>query len=376
MLLVCGCKLIGSVDSFFFAEHTAGKASQGGTFNAATSTSPIQDPRVSEDYQSASEQVHLCFPCLDVTSLNKREEEILCFSLWQQSKELRSEFSDLCTSTYLSLERRNVLINKLVICITGDDSLKSFVEDQNKSILADRKKELFEAKDISKVWEIAGDYISFFNYYLIEKIIKRFGTKKDKETLAEYKTSFTEYAKRSFRQSPAEYVSRNETDSVIKVKLGAPKYEHSTLDQLEQFIDELSKLLKLTHAGVIRLCRILPGCVELTLLAPSFVESAVFPLSPDQEAALKALGVIRLRCGVYTYPSEVKINMCLIIAFELLIWFLIKFYIKHILSISMQVLPKQLGWYLCKFKGCHANNFVRTIHVFNLIFLSLASFHY
>ena len=308
-----GCTSISKL-LLMHTDQTAGE----GTFNISTGTSPIQDPPDSEDYLSASEQEDLCspldvsikdtFPCLHVTSLDKSEERSLCFRLWRQSKELRREFSRLCTSTYLSLDRRNVSINKLVICITGDDTLESFVKGQNKSILADRKQELFEAKDISKVWEIASDYFSFFNYYLIEQIIEHFGTAKDKEKLAEYKKSFTEYARRSFRQSPAEYGSQNETDSVIIIKLGAPKYEDSTLGQLEQFIDELSEILKLTQDGVLRLCRVLPGCVEMTLLAPSFVESDAFPLSPDQEVALKALGVIRLRCGDYTYPSEVKTN--------------------------------------------------------------------
>ena len=242
---------------------------------------------------------------MDVTSLDKSEERNLYFRLWRQSKELHREFSRLCTNTYRSLKDHDVSKDELVVCITGDDSLESFVKGQNKSILADRKQELFEAKDISKVWEIASDYFSYFNYYLIQQIIEHFGTKKDKEKLAEYKKSFTEYARRSFRQSPAEYGSQNETDSVIIVKLGAPKYEDCTLGQLEQFIDEFSEILKLTQDGVLRLCRVLPGCVELTLLAPSFVESDAFPLSPDQEAALKALGVIRLRCGDYTYPSEV-----------------------------------------------------------------------
>ena len=57
-----------------------------------------------------------------------------------------------------------------------------------------------------------------------------------------------------------------------------------------------------------RLCQVLPGCYELTFQVPSFVESDVFPLSPEQEVALKALGVIRLRCGDYTYHWEVKLN--------------------------------------------------------------------
>ena len=293
-------------------EHTAG--SHVGTFTTDTDTPPIQDPLESKVYLPVSNHaddspldfsLETTFPCLDFGKMSETEKKSLGFSLLCDSRQLNRKFSKLCTNTYRSLKDQDVSKDELVVCITGDDYLESFVKGQNKSILADRKQELFEAKDISKVWEIASDYFSFFNYYLIEQIIEHFGTKKDREFLAEYKTSFTEYARRSFRQSPAEYGSQNETDSVIIVKLGAPKYEDSTLGQLEQFIDEFSEILKLTQDGVLRLCRVLPGCVELTLLAPYFVESAVFPLSPDQEAALKALGVIRLRCGDYTYPSEV-----------------------------------------------------------------------
>ena len=289
-------------------EQTAGNKGHGGT---ATNIPPIQDPSDVSNYPPASEDFPLdfsirsTFPYLDCGSLSEREKKSLCFRLLGKSKKLHRKFSKLCTSTYLSLKDKDISKDELVVCITGDDSLESFVQGQNKSILADRKQELYEARNIAKVWEIASDYFSYFNYYLIEQIIEHFGTQEDKQKLAEYMTSFTEYVKLSFRKCPAGYGIQNETDSVIIVKLESPQYDDCTLSQLELFINELSEVLKLTQDGVLRLCRVLPGCVELTLLAPSFVETAVFPLSPYQEAALKALGVVRLRCGDNTYPSQV-----------------------------------------------------------------------
>ena len=233
------------------------------------------------------------------------EKKSLGFSLLCNSRQLNRKFSKLCTNTYRSLKDQDVSKDELVVCITGDDSLESFVKGQNKSILADRKQELSETRDIGIVWKIASDY---FNYYLIELVIEHFGTAKDKQNFEDYNKSFTEYTKRRVCECPSEFGIQNETDCVIIVKLESPKYDDCTVLQLIPFIDKLLEILKLTQKGIFRLCRVLPGCVELTLLAPSFVESANFPLSPDQEVDLKDLGVVRLRCGNYTYPSEVKIN--------------------------------------------------------------------
>ena len=258
---------------------------------------------------------------MDFGKTSKTEKKSLGFSLLCDSRQLNRKFSKLCTNTYRSLKDQDVSKDELVVCITGDDSLESFVKGQNKSILADRKQELSETRDIGIVWKIASDYFSYFNYYLIELVIEHFGTAKDKQNLEDYVISFTEYTKRRVCECPSEFGIQNETDCVIIVKLESPKYDDCTVLQLIPFIDKLSEILKLTQKGIFRLCRVLPGCVELTLLAPTFVESDAFPLSPDQEASLKDLGVIRLQCGNYTYPPEVKNNLFLIIGFELLIWF-------------------------------------------------------
>lgn len=292
-------------------EQTTGKTSHRLSSNAATNIPPIQES--SGTIVSANEDeldspldrsIKDAFPCLVVDESIK---ESLRFKLLRQSREINRKFGSLCTSTFRSLEKQNVSMYGLVVCITGDESIESFSNSPNKSIIGDKKHELFGAKNIGQVWAIASDYFSYFNYYLIEQIVEHFGTDEDKQNFTEYKKSFAEYAEQRVCDSPAEYGIQNETDCVIIVKLESLKYHHCTVtvSQLESFIDELSEIFKLTQHRVLRLCRVLPGCIELTLLAPSFVESATFPLAPDQKTALKALGVSHLNCGLYTYFSEV-----------------------------------------------------------------------
>ena len=80
-------------------------------------------------------------------------------------------------------------------------------------------------------------------------------------------------------------------------------YDECEVCHLKDFEKKLSDILELQE-GVMRLCRVYPGCYELIFQVPSLVESDVFPLSADQEAALKALHVLFLTCGGYKFFSR------------------------------------------------------------------------
>ena len=56
-------------------------------------------------------------------------------------------------------------------------------------------KELKTADTILKVFLVLKDYFSFFNYDIIEHIIKVLGIEEDKANLESYKSTFNRYAK-------------------------------------------------------------------------------------------------------------------------------------------------------------------------------------
>ena len=59
-----------------------------------------------------------------------------------------------------------------------------------------RKKFEDASATIATVWSIIGDYISFFDYDILEIIADTLGTEQDKQNFAEYKNDFETYAKR------------------------------------------------------------------------------------------------------------------------------------------------------------------------------------
>ena len=79
------------------------------------------------------------------------------------------------------------------------------------------------------------------------------------------------------------------------------QYEEYTVIQIEAFRGKLSEILCVSSQGILRVCRVDEGCMQLMFQVPSFVQQAILPLSGDQENALAAIGVIRLTCGKYQF---------------------------------------------------------------------------
>ena len=151
---------------------------------------------------------------------------------------------------------------------------------------------------------ILNDYFSFFNYHIIEYIIKALGTEEDKAELQKYKDDFSQYAKRRIFECQSEFGPVSDVHHAdIFVKVDA-QYENYTVAEIEVLRNKLSEILCVSSQGVLRLCRVEKGCFQLTFQVPSFVQHEIFPLSREQERALKAEGVIKLTCGGYQFPDD------------------------------------------------------------------------
>ena len=162
------------------------------------------------------------------------------------------------------------------------------------------------ADSIPKIFLVLKDYFSFFNYHVIEHIIKTLGTKEDKLELQRYKDDFNQYAKRRIFECQSEFGPLSDTDHAdifVKVDL---QYENYTISEIEVFRHKLSEILRVSSEGILRLCRVEKGCFQLTFQVPSFVQQEIFPLSTEQEVALVKEGVIKFTCGKYQFPDNEK----------------------------------------------------------------------
>ena len=204
------------------------------------------------------------------------------------------------SATIKSFQRRCVPLDELVSHVMTLGAFDPVFKEPQVPVFRFCFQELKAADTIPKVFLVLNDYFSFFNYHIIEHIIKELGTKTDKSKLRRYKIDFHQYVKRRIFECQPKFGPVSDSDHAdIFVKLDS-QYDNYTIAQIEGFCHKLSEILNLSQ-GILRLCRVDEGCFQLMFQVPSFVQQEIFPLSRDQEKALAAMGVFKLTCGEYQF---------------------------------------------------------------------------
>jgi len=248
------------------------------------------------------------FPYLDLSGLTHEQQHELRGRLRSESREIMIRFQELVSATIESLIRQSVSQDKLVSHIMTLGAFDSVLKEPQVPVLCHRIKELKAANTIYEIFLVLNDYFSFFNYQLIEHIIKALDTKENKAELQKYKDDFNQYAKRRVFECLPEFGTVNDEDHAdIFVKVDS-QYDNYTVAEIEEFRHKLSKILHLSTQGILRLCRVDKGCFQLMFQVPSFVQHKIFPLPRDQEEALVAIGIISLTCGEYQFLVKLTAN--------------------------------------------------------------------
>ena len=230
------------------------------------------------------------FPYLDISGLTDTHQQELKGRLQFESQKIMVQFQELVSATWRSLEKQKIPPSDIIL-----------------DIMALPNRNLKTAKRVSEIFLNLNDDLSFFNYHIIEHIIKFRGTKGDKDNLQKYKEQFHQYAKRRIFECPSQFGFVSEAGHAdVVVKLDS-KYDHYTVIELEMFRCQLSSIFHLSPQGGLRLCQVNEGCIQITFQVPLFVQQEIFPLSREQEKALAAEGVISLTCGKYHFMSEVQV---------------------------------------------------------------------
>ena len=250
------------------------------------------------------------FPYLDLSGLTHEQQEDLRGRLQFESQEIMMRFQELVSATIESLIRRNVSHDKLVSHVMTLGAFKPVVKEPPVPLFQYCFQKLEAADTIPKIFLILKDYFSFFNYHIVEHIIKMLGTKEDITRLQRYKERFNQYAKRRIFECWPEFGPVSDADHAdVFVKVDS-QYENYTVAEMKVFCHKLGEILRVSSQGILRLCRVEKGCIQLTFQVPSFVQLEIFPLSREQEKALEAEGVITLTCGEYQLPSLTENPQC------------------------------------------------------------------
>ena len=247
------------------------------------------------------------FPYLDLSGLSHDQQQELSGRLRFESREIMFRFQELVSGTIESLIGRNVSPKKLVTHVMTLGAFDPVIKKPQMPVLRHRLQELKAADTIYEVFLVLNDYFSFFNYQLIEHIIKSLGTEEDKAGLQRYREDFDQYAKRRVFECLPEFGPISDADHAdVFVKVDS-QYDNYKVVEIEWFRNKLSEILHVSSQGILRLCRVDEGCVQLMFQVPAFVQQEIFPLSNEQEKALLAVGVIRLTCGKYQFRVRLPV---------------------------------------------------------------------
>lgn len=233
--------------------------------------------------------------------------------LYQESVDIGRNFAKLVASTLQSLITQNISKDRLVACLMGFDALTKVYDGSQQCIFRKQRVKFSDPNTtFDTVWNITGEYYSFFDYDILEVIIGTLGFEKDKEDFAKYKEDFKEYAKRRLfidQSSSNSSIGPNGEKDLMYVKLDST-YNECEKGHLKSLEKRLSNILNLNE-GVLQLRRVEEGCIQLVFKIPDFISEVVFHLSKDQESALQELGVTKLDCRDYHFPNRKKvINNC------------------------------------------------------------------
>ena len=225
----------------------------------------------------SAEVAKLSFPFIKEIVLDDHTREQLEGRLRSESKKMIQEFHILRCKFFTSLRRQRVPIGELV------EYLKEEISDpllrHNEATLEDIK-------------EIIRKYTSFFDYQLIEYMIKLTGTDKDAEQLELYEISFMDYAKRRIYECPTIFGSPDNSTTEFHVKLDS-KYDKWTLKELKDFQYRLCSKLSIS-VYVCRLLSVQQGCLLITFQLPSHIYERTFPISRSIVKDLMQLDVLEL----------------------------------------------------------------------------------
>ena len=228
------------------------------------------------------------FPQLNVSSLNENEKASLELQLSSDAEKMITTFADFTIFTRDSLEQRNEL-DKITDTVL---SLGGFKGGIGAKVLEpqDRKK-ILAAKSVAKVFAILREYISFFNYEIIEHLIKHHGSAADHKNLEEYLIAFNAFCQRNIFEVPPNVFcnSSQQRGKVFALKCTEAS-RVTSLESVKRVKRKVAKVFGLNPLAL-QLCSIKEGCVELHFLIPSAVADCIFPVSPSYCSALSEIGV-------------------------------------------------------------------------------------
>ena len=229
-------------------------------------------------------------PFLKCDELSQEQVQVLKTTLTRESKNIRKQFQELLNATHSAT--KDMPVQEFLVHFM---SLQVSPNKTSGLPFEDRFAEIESAPNVTKIFLILRDYISFFDYDIIEVIICSVSQESDQlySRLLHYKETFESYCKRRVFECPPQIGSEGNTKQakfVLKLDGIADSYMY-TLEKLQSFRNQVAEICRVS-ALALHLQKVEDGCIKVTFLIPLFLKDEMFPLSKDQKQALTDLGVV------------------------------------------------------------------------------------
>ena len=224
--------------------------------------------------------------------------------LYFESLTIEKNFNVLFTLVRTSVVSRGVSVEEFLTFLQGIPAYKA----RRKSLFNDEMERL-SAKNVKliDVFKAVSSHCSWFNHSLVDNIITAYcqDDERIRRKYEEYCGELKSYCKNRVCQCSRKngfWPGRHHSRTHVTVKMDR-EWSKLTAEQLDEVKLNIADTLKLwKHTLYLR--SVEKGCVKLVFHVPDSVAEEVFPLSQEQEVALKEVGVLWLNCGDYQFLSE------------------------------------------------------------------------
>ena len=222
------------------------------------------------------------FPYLDHSALTRNERIMLESRLMDDTRQMILLFATTENSFILSLQSMDIDIPQL----------RNFAGTIISKVGPEEEVEkLKQSSKISEVFDALQPFKSFFQYEVIEDIVRVFGSPSDNQLMDEYISKFNVFCERSVFQVPPNIFhdsDPNPGDKIFSIKL--TREGQASLIDVVAVRKRVANILDI-KVFALQLCCIAEGCVCLRFLIAAHVAKKIFPLSQPQVSALQDIQV-------------------------------------------------------------------------------------
>lgn len=175
------------------------------------------------------------------------------------------------------------------------------MQDQNPKSLSVHEHEIWEAESLKGVFRILAKFVSFFNFELMDHLIKQLGNEEDKKRLTQYENDFHQFCRHRVCEWPQQESTRKKNTISVKLK---DDFQSYTIEAVKLFQHKLCRILEVSDYSIV-LLSVSDGCTELSFFIASS-NALHLPLTDQQKQELQAINVLKLTCGDHHFNSEVE----------------------------------------------------------------------